>query len=152
MLMRGFTLIETLAVIGMLGIIATLTTLAGLDSFRRSQVASDYAALHTALLEARSESLAGVCQGSSCVGGAAHGISIQPAAFVLFQGGSYATRDETADEFFGREGAERIEGEEVIFSAGSAEVEDPRSITLTDLNGRRFSLQVNKIGRVSPLP
>lgn len=91
----GFSLIEVLIVIGLLGVIAAFTAVADLSTYRMNALRDERKTLVTALQKARSESLNNINQ-------KAHGVAIfpsdSPGNYVVFEGNDYASADHANDQ------------------------------------------------------
>jgi prepilin-type N-terminal cleavage/methylation domain-containing protein len=90
---RGFSLIETLIVISIIGMIAGATLFFDITNFRGAAFHTEVANLVTALQTARADALNNVNQKK-------HGVAINPGSvegYVMFEGDDYAHRDITKD-------------------------------------------------------
>ncbi len=97
---RGFTLIETLIVIGLLAVIGGFTIVVNLNDLRIGAFRDERSTLTIALQKARSSSL-------NNINLKAHGVAIfpddQPRSYVIFEGDSYASSDRDDDEVLASE-------------------------------------------------
>src|SRR5437762_616132 len=87
----GFTLLEVLITLSIIGLIAGFSVIAGISSYRHSVFQDHENAIVDLLHQARSQSLAGI-------GGSNHGVYFDTHHAVLFRGDSFATRDSAFDE------------------------------------------------------
>lgn len=93
----GFTLVELLVVMGLVGIIGSMSMLVGMDTFRKSSLRSERDKLVAIIHKARAQSMNNICLGAGCTGGKAHGVHLSGGQYVLFQGTSYGARDIAVD-------------------------------------------------------
>lgn len=100
---RGFTLIEIVLVIAIMGILAAATTPYTVSFYKRFQLDSERNKFVSLLRQARTMSMAG--ENSQI-----HGIYITSSQFIIFEGATYATRDSTKDQTFSRESGVTISG------------------------------------------
>ncbi len=116
---KGFTLMEMLVVIGLVGVIATMSLFIDINSFRGDAFRSEVNNLGLALQTARADALNNIDQEQ-------HGVAINPAGYegyVIFEGNSYDERDSSKDE-------DTKSSYEVTFSPTS-----PTEITFEQLSG-----------------
>jgi prepilin-type N-terminal cleavage/methylation domain-containing protein len=91
---KGFTLTEMMIVIGLIGMIASMSMFIDINSYRGDAFRSEISNLGIALQTARADALNNINQKK-------HGVAIYPSGFdgyVIFEGNSYATRDPARDE------------------------------------------------------
>ncbi|MBI2609983.1 prepilin-type N-terminal cleavage/methylation domain-containing protein [Candidatus Giovannonibacteria bacterium] len=82
----GFTFIELIIVIAIIGIIATYGIIAGIDSYRKQNLRSQVDEAIFALEKARSEAI-------NNISGADHGVYLaNPTALILFRGNTYGAQ------------------------------------------------------------
>jgi len=113
---KGFTLIEILVVVVIIGLILSMGLITSFDSYRGYTFRSERAVLVSTLEKARSHAINNVCLGSGCTTGKPHGVHIGPSEYVIFQGATYLTRDTAVDNVIARNSAIQITGpSEVIF-------------------------------------
>ena len=154
---KGFTLIETLIVVGLLAIIGGFTVAVNINDLRGSAFRDERSTLIIALQKARSAAL-------NNINLAPHGVALSPSAhpgkYVVFEGDDYASADHALDEVLGGEYAVSfVPGSptEVVFAQLSAEAEcdgapcsDAEPIRMEDPNrGMVFDILINAEGRVS---
>ena len=140
---RGFTLIEILLVIGMLGILSSFSV----AWYRRIQVRSDLnlAAEQISQGLARAKLLSQTAKNDDMWG-------FRPVSGTLFQGPSYALRTQEHDEQYPMPSTIRITGlPEVTFSKLLGKPSATGTILLTDLFGeqRSISITLNEEGIVT---
>jgi prepilin-type N-terminal cleavage/methylation domain-containing protein len=90
---RGFTLIEVVVVMALLGVIVMTGLLVDMQAYRSSGFRSDRELLVTLLARARSQAINNICTASDCTDGVPHGVHIEPGRFVLFEGATYDADD-----------------------------------------------------------
>ena len=95
---RGFSLIEILIVIGLFAMIAGVTLIVSMDSFRGHSFYSERNVLISTIQKARSQAISNMCFGGGCVDGKPHGVHIESTQYTVFQGSSWAGRDSAIDE------------------------------------------------------
>ena len=147
----GFTLIEILVVVSLLAVISGLGLYVGMDSYRGYAFRTDRDTLVSLLQRARSQSVNNICIGA-CINGKPHGVFIDAASgrYILFQGTTYATRDETSDEItaasflVGRSGLP-----EVVFAQLSGNASPIGDIVLFGANGQISTVSINAVGKIS---
>jgi len=111
--MRGFTLIEVIIAIGIFGILLSAAAPFTARVYRGFLVTSEARTFVYVLRRAETRAM-------SNIGGQAHGVSWQLPDFVLFRGGSYASRDADFDETYDVDGSVAVSGAfDVVFAAGS---------------------------------
>ncbi len=81
---RGFTLVETLISISIIGVLTGLSFTAFATFARKEALDANAAALAAGLRDARARTIASV-------GGMQHGIQIETGRFIIFQGSSYSS-------------------------------------------------------------
>lgn len=89
----GFTLMEILVVMGIMVVLSTLGLLVGLDFYKSYAFNSERDLVVSMLQKARNQSLANINQKP-------HGVKIEPGKYIVFEGLSYATRIQSADQEF----------------------------------------------------
>lgn len=94
----GFTLIEIVIVMALVAMVSGFGLIASMETYRGYSFRTERDTLIATLQKARSEAINNMCFGASCTGGEPHGVHIASHRYVLFQGGSYTTRNSTLDE------------------------------------------------------
>ncbi len=144
------TLIEIMVVLGLIAVVGSFALLVSFDTYRDSSYQADRATLIAALEHARAESIDDVCEGEVCTGGAAHGVSIEPGQYVIFQGTSYASRDADADEVLDADPTVSHSGLlVVVFATSSGNAVQSGAISLTDSSGATSAITIGTEGQIS---
>ena len=123
---NAFTLIETLIVLSIITVLASVGIIVGVSSYQRT-VFQDYQQEVIDLLHrARSRAMSGIA-------GTDHGVHFEPHQAILFRGISFAARDPVFDEpvELGSAITATPPGE-IIFSRITGNVGSPGTVTLTD--------------------
>ena len=146
----GFTYIELLIVVGLIGIILSFGMAMGMDSIGRSSVTQERDLFVSLLLSgARAQALANV-------GGVSHGIHIDNDnhRYILFDGATYDSSASTnrvtlfTNESVGVTGAENIVFEQL--SGNVKDLDDDETITLTIRGGGAEGIiTINKVGQIN---
>ena len=136
----GFTLFEIVISLGILATLAVITIPYTIHLYQGYQIDTERTLVVALLREARTMSLAGN-------GSADHGLHVYGSDYTLFEGPTYAGRDQSKDETFPRETAITITGpSEIIFKYLSARTAST-SFTL-DNGTKQTNIYVNKEGRI----
>ena len=142
---EGFTLIEVLVVIALGVILATFSLLLGTNFYTSYSFRSDRDILVSALEKARNRSLANINQ-------APHGVHIDPAQYVIFEGATYATRDATKDESIPASAAiirtVSVPQPEFVFLQLDGGVAIPGNITLATAGHSPATITINSEGQI----
>jgi Tfp pilus assembly protein FimT len=148
----GFTLIEIIVVVGMFTMLAGLSLMIGLDSYRKYAFHDVEDTIVMALARARSESMTGICGGSSCAGGRKHGVKIGDGVLTVFEGDSYDTRDSSVDEIYVAATAKVTiapsSPTEIVFERLSGIVLATGDIGISDEVGNTSVIRINSEGRI----
>ncbi len=148
--MRGFTLIEMLVTLGLMGMVLATGVLMSTDGFIRARVRSDRDLYVTVLRKARMEAMTGTTEGTPP---ADHGVMTLQDTYVLFEGTSYASRNSAADEFFPRDSYGRDTwNEEVVFAAGSGGVAQEHVRTMVATGTPEYWVLVHTNGGIDQGP
>ena len=83
-LSKGFTLMEVLVVIALLGVIFSLSVFISLDTYRGSSFRNERDTLVGVLQEARSEAMNNICIGGTCTGQQYPTVCILPIPTTLY--------------------------------------------------------------------
>ncbi|CAN5726775.1 hypothetical protein BH11PAT2_BH11PAT2_06580 [soil metagenome] len=146
---RGFTLIEMVVVLAVVGTIASFTALQDLGAYSRALAGTDVDSVVGALIKARSESMQGICATYGCEVAPAHGVMVSEHQVVVFEGPSYEGRAQSADELFPLQGTDTISGTpEIVFKAYSGDSVEPATLTLSNSTGARWQVTIDSSGAV----
>jgi len=91
---KGFTLIEMLIVIGILGVLASMSLFLGINNYRGDAFRSEVNSLGITLQTARADALNNINQKK-------HGVAMHPGGYdgyIVFEGDSYASADHSRDK------------------------------------------------------
>ncbi len=125
-----------------------------MDDTRAYSFRDDRDKIVSVLQRARSQSMHGICRSAPCSAALPHGVYRDANTVVLFEGNSYANRDQNVDEVVGLgSSATTLEGfTEVVFEPISGRVVVTPSLewSLTVLGGlsRESVITVNEEGRI----
>jgi prepilin-type N-terminal cleavage/methylation domain-containing protein len=122
---KGFTVIELLLVIALIGVIATLTATFGLATYRESIFRNDARLIINLLEQARTKAMAGENTDS-------YGVQIAPNSITSFQGSSYQPTDPGNQKFSTSLGLQDRDQAVIIFRALNGSLLSPISLTLTN--------------------
>ncbi len=137
-LTRGFTLIEIIVVIALVGLIAAMGTIIGFDTLSRSSVHEERDLLVTLLTGVRAKALANVNQ-------KAHGLQITADEFILFEG----TPSDPNARHVDRNANIQVDPGvlvDVVFEQLSG-ASDDKTITLSQDN-KSQTVEINAAGRI----
>ncbi len=137
----GFTLIEVLVVIGLLGLVASLGSAIGFDTLGRSATREERDTLVSLLWSARTRALANMHE-------SAQGVHIDGGQYVLFEGPSYDISDPD-NQMIPRNPAVTISGgPDIIFTQLSGGVSaGTGTLTMTGPTGMA-TVEINEAGRI----
>lgn len=140
--MRGFTLIEVVMVLGILGVVFALGLPVGIDAYRNYLLTSETRKLVSVLRRAEEFALSNKNEDS-------HGIFLEENNFVLFKGVSFGSREGAYDEDYPREPSISISGfTEIVFSQLSGKPSATATVVLS--NGLTSqSIDINEEGTIS---
>lgn len=137
----SFTIIEILIVLAILAIVILIGTPITLDFYLSFIFHSSIDDLVSLTRKAQSLSITNFNQASS-------GIYITPDKFIVFQGASYASRNQQFDEEYSKPPKITISGtNEIIFSPISGRPNANATITLSSYN-RSANIYINKEGSI----
>ncbi len=151
---RGFTLIEIVIVMGIMGILMGLGTVSLLRSQRRAGVNEAAQVLISDLRSQQTKAMTGVTVGGTVPVG--FGIYFEANRYILFSGSSYNSSDSmNAEVSISAPSAITnigFPGNAVVFLARSGEVAgftpSGNSVTIEEDGGQAKTIQVNKYGIV----
>lgn len=135
----GFTIIEIVVAIAIISVLATMGFLVSLDFYKSYAFNSERDIVISLLQKARSQSLNNIFQKP-------HGVAFSASQYVLYEGGSYLTRDSSKDFIVPANPSISNSGGEVVFAQLSAEAL-PITFTLTAGN-RTQLININQEGMV----
>ena len=140
--MHGFTLLEVILSIVLISIITAVTIPLYESAFTRNELAvAEHTLMHTLR---RASARAAASENDS-----PWGVYIQLASVTIFQGSSYALRNQTVDEIWEfASGITPSGATEIVFSKLTGEPQTPSSITLTTNSGQVKTIVINEKGMV----
>lgn len=143
----GFTLVELLVTIGLLGLLIGLTTISLISVQRRVTLSSTITTLISDLKEQQTKAMTGDTGG---VSKNSYGIYFDTNRYILFRGASYSSADpsnfavDLANIDFANPGTS------IVFARISGEIAAASNITLTDItNNQQKTIQINRYGVVT---
>jgi prepilin-type N-terminal cleavage/methylation domain-containing protein len=137
---RGFTLLEILLSVALIGLLAGLS----IPIYQSFQVRNDLDIATGEVVQTarRAQTLA-----QGVAGDAPWGIYLQSDSLTLFQGTSYAARNNTWDEIFSLPATIIPSGlQEIVFSKFSGEPQTNGAIILTSSNNETRTISINSQG------
>lgn len=148
--LAGFTLLEILIVVSVMGMLASATMVTSMHSYKRSQVRSDVNLISSLLRHKRTLAITQSCADTVCLSIQNHGVFIHPHAVTLFEGNTYIARKIEEDELFPLGGLETVSASgEIVFEGGSGDVITPQTITVPNEQGLGWIIEVNTAGGIS---
>jgi prepilin-type N-terminal cleavage/methylation domain-containing protein len=147
-LVRGFTLMEMLIVIGLVGVLASVALFMDVNSYRGDAFRGEVNALGLALQTSRADALNNINQSK-------HGVAIHPGGYdgyVIFQGNSYATRNLAFDESIKANYSVTFGATptEIIFDQLSGDANYDGDVTMTDSQRNMTAvITINHEGKIS---
>jgi Tfp pilus assembly protein FimT len=140
--MKGFTIFEIVFALALFAILVALGLPVGLDAYRHYLLSSETNNFLNLLRRAQAQSF-----GNQNTSG--HGIYIQSNQYVIFQGGSYASRSSSYDENYPRSTDIAVTGPtEVDFSAVSGNSNVSSTFVFANSAGSR-SISINDEGTIN---
>lgn len=139
---QGFTLLEILLVVGIIGVLIILTLPVGLDLYKNQQLEVNSRTILQTLRRAQLKAM-------SIESDANYGVYLSDESFILFKGSSYFGRDSQYDQVFDLPQAITISGmQEVVFTKLTGK---PKSIGFININsdGKRRVININRMGRMN---
>jgi len=138
----GFTIIEVVIVFAIFGMLLAIGLPIGLDAYRNYLLTSEVRNLLSILRRAENQAFANNRASP-------HGLSIQTDRFVLFQGSSYALRNQDFDEEYLKSGTVTTSGTaEIVFAQISGKPNASATIILS--NGLRSqTITINDEGTIN---
>lgn len=145
----GFTILEVLMVIALMGSIALVTGLVSMSSYERTLARSDVVLITAVLRQARNLSMANSCLAINCTEAQDHGVRIEDTQIILFEGPSYASRTLGSEEIFSLGGTPiTFSTDEIIFTAGSGDTPSLETITISNAYGSGWKIIVTLAGGI----
>lgn len=136
---RGFSLIELLLVIALLAIVSLSVFPYGVTLYRTQVLKDTHGSLAASLRQAQMYAL-------TQKGDTNHGVKLLADSYVVFEGDSYATRDEAVDQVVMWAPPVTVSGlEEVVFARSSGLPSATGTITLT-VETESLALQILPAG------
>lgn len=134
---------EVLIIVGILGVLASLTLPLGLDFYKTQQLETEARAAVDILRRAQLKAIAQERDSR-------FGVHFGSDSYVLFQGDSFAGRDSRYDESFDFSSAVDFGGmSEIVFSKMEGRPSVAGEVTLTSGNNSRV-ININSLGRINP--
>ena len=146
---RGFSLIETIIVMGLIGIFAGIGLQVGIDTFERGLARTDRLLALSALREARAESMNNVCMNTNCSAPVPHGVYFEENKITIFEGASYSERYTHADITIPFSSPQTIcNTSVVIFAPGTGDTAST-TLSLIGKDNREITISLNSQGGIS---
>ncbi len=147
---RGFTLVEMVVVIALVGIIGSLTAFSDLGAYKRVLASTDADTIASALVQARNDAMHGVCFDSSCDAPPTHGVYMAKNHLVIFEGPSYNDRLVAVDEELTLEGIENSSSDqEVVFAPVTGEPAQATALVFINSAGAAWRVDVAQNGLIT---
>ena len=138
----GFTLIEILIVMGILVLVFGFAVASGLDFYGSQSLVAERDVVVNLLRTARGSALENINQSDQ-------GVFIDSTQYVLFEGSSYASRNQSLDAIYPRSKGVTITGPgEIVFTALEGRSNVSGTISIASGNGNA-NVSVNSEGRVN---
>ncbi len=137
---NGFTLIETLVVIGIMLVIVSMGVFVSMEEYRGHSLRSERDGLVAILQRARAESLHNMNQSS-------HGVHIADSSYVLFEGSDWQHRSLSQDAVFTTGNVQLSGGGDVVFGQLDGSLATTSIITL-NATGQKVSVSVGSSGQI----
>ena len=137
---KGFTLLEILIAMSIVIVLIGFAYFIGFDFYRNQALRSDEITVVSILRTARSRAMANINQ-------APHGFAFQNDRYILFQGSSYASRNQAYDEVTGISPLMTATGtEEVVFEQLSGNANASTILLFT--SAASSTIFINNEGRI----
>lgn len=139
---KGFALVELLLVLSISTMIFSYFFSVGSDFYLSQSLVAERESLISVLRKARTEAMNNTNQTD-------HGVYVGAQNYTIFQGSSYAGRNQDFDETFPRTGSVDISGpNEVVFTALEGASNASGTITVSNSRGS-IGVLINSEGRIS---
>lgn len=120
-----------------------------LENLNKSSTHNEADNLISLLQHARAKATSNICRDSSCVGGSAHGLSIQYDSFVVFEGSTYNSANRTLDQITPRNINYISTGiNEIVFANLSGDAVVSGDIILTATTGEKLTISIGQEGQI----
>lgn len=139
--MRGFSLIEVLIVLAILGFVASMGTIFSMSSISRSYALSERDLLVALLTQTRAKALANVHE-------SAHSLHVATSTYVLYEGTTFSSGNATNKHIPKASKAVVTGLDTVTFLPLSADTESGGVITVTG-DAQDYTIEINTIGRIN---
>jgi len=141
-LSRGFTLVEIMLVVGIIGLLTTIST-SVYNSFKTHEnLEITTIGVVEAIRHAQGNSQSGK-------GDSSWGVKVLASSAVIFKGSSYASRDTSADQSLGFSGGVEASGlSEIVFTKIIGSTTDTGTVTLTNSYGSK-NILINEKGTLT---
>ena len=137
---NGFTIIEVVVVLGILGILMVATAPVAWEFYQGIDLKSEYQNYQAYLKLARAYAL-------SNKNASPHGVYFGPGGATIFQGSNFAARNQSKDQFFPKSAFVDVAGvSEVNFAPLSGKSSDA-TITLSNKRGS-YNININAQGKI----
>ena len=136
----GFSLIESLVVVSLFGLIAFSAIGALRETRNRSELRNVYESVLQEIKQARSRAAAGV-------GNTNHGVYVKEKSIVIFEGDNYA-EGEGEEIFLPSSILTNQSGISILFYRLSAEANATSTIVLTNKNGESLAMTISSGGMI----
>jgi prepilin-type N-terminal cleavage/methylation domain-containing protein len=147
----GYSLMEIIVVLGILGVIAAFSLFASVDMFRSYLFRGERDIFISNFQKVRSRAMNNICLGGVCTDGKPHGVHIEADSYTLFQGAAYNPSDSINEQFEINDNA-MITGStiplDIVFSQLSGDATPEGSVTIADDAGHSSTVTINAEGRI----
>ncbi len=138
----GLTLTEVLIVIGVLTVIFGFMVSIGSNFYSNQSLTAERDSVVSLLRHARTKAMSNINQSD-------HGLSVATTTYTVFEGSSYASRNQDFDEMFPRSGSVTIAGpSEVVFTAIEGNSSASGTISISYDQGQ-VNIPINYEGEIS---
>ena len=138
---NGFTLIEILVTLAIVGVVATFATIMSMDTFAGHNARAERDLVVSLLERARSQAMNNINQSP-------HGLHIDGGSYNLFQGTDWKHRATDFDADFPGASAVQATGSDVVFNQLSGSPLATDTIIISGEN-RQFTISINSEGQIN---